>query len=136
MYSDKLTEHDVRTAFYDARQVDGQDIWPVDIRTFRPRSYGRRNGIEFYAESLHGKMATGHRPIGSYPLSLELGSDVPRAASWSAYGYVIARLFAMDPDARIGGYDGVAGFAKAVRSYVPRGQHTRFLELVEKEVST
>lgn len=34
------------------------------------------------------------------------------AASWTAYGYLIARLFLVDPAAIIGSYKGVADFVK------------------------
>lgn len=128
VYSEILTEWSVRDAFMSARLTDGQDIHLDGIRSFRPRKGGF--GTEFWAQSLNGKVASGHRPIGSYPLSLENGSDVARAASWSAYGYVIARLYLVDPDAKIGIYDNAQDFAEKVRSYTPRGQHTGFLDLL------
>lgn len=122
LYSDKIGYAEVRAAFQKARTIDRQDIYEVDVRNFRPRR--EHNGVEFYAESLNGKRATGHRAIGSYPLC-----DVPRAASWTAYGYVIARLYALDPDARIGQYHDRADFISSVTRYVPRGESSAFLAL-------
>jgi len=123
LYSDKLGPADVYTAFSDARRIDQQDIYVVDVRLFRPRG-PELNGVEFYAESNCGTRATGHRAIGSYPLS-----DVPRAASWTAYGYVIARLFALDPSARVGFYKSRADFIATVTRRVPRGESNAFLSL-------
>jgi hypothetical protein len=110
LYSDKITEADLCRAFRLARLENGADIWPEDVRTFRPRRAGFRNGLHFYAYSHCGNRPTGHRMIGSYPLD-----DVARAASWDAYGYVIARLFMIDRQAHIGQYCGVADFRRQVR---------------------
>jgi hypothetical protein len=55
---------------------------------------------------------------------------VPRAASWTAYGYVISCLFAHDPDARIGPYRGRADFIAKVTTYAwLRGESSAFLAL-------
>jgi len=123
LYSNQLGPCAVHAAFRDARGIDQQDIHVVDMRTFSPRG-AERNGVEFYAGSSNGRRATGHRAIGSYPLC-----DVPRAASWTAYGYVIARLYAWDPDARIGPYSSRANFIARVTGYVPRGESSAFLAL-------
>lgn len=133
VYSDKINGGQVQEAFLCARQLDGQDIWLDGMRSFNPRKTVFRSGTEFWARSLNGKVASGHRPVGSYPLSLENGSGVARAASWSAYGYVIARLYLVDPDAKIGKYGNAQDFMDQVRAHVPRGQHTRFLELLGHE---
>jgi len=130
LYSNKITEGGLDSAFHQARSVNGADIYPVDVRTFRPRRDGFTSGIQFYAESYSGNRATGHREIGSYPLD-----DVPRAASWDAYGYVIARLFLVDPDAVIGQYSGVEDFKRQVRQYAPYRRprsDAPFLSLLDK----
>jgi hypothetical protein len=44
LYSDKLGYAEVRAAFTAARKVGHQDIYPVDIRRFRPRG-PERNGV-------------------------------------------------------------------------------------------
>jgi len=113
-----------------ARDVDRQDICLDDIRAFTPRQTGPqgrpwRYGVEFYAESKCGTYATGHRPVGSYPLD-----SVARAASWTAYGYVIARLFVLDPHAVIGWYDGVGDFITQIKAS-HRKDDKGFLALVE-----
>lgn len=136
IYSNTLTMADIRAAFRAARTEDGQDIYLEDPREFEPKGANRgRRGFEIFAHSLYRKQASGHRPIGSYPLSLENGSDVNRAASWTAYGYVIARLFAMDPKARIGQYGGARDFVRQVEAQAAHraryGDHTRFLDLVK-----
>ena len=123
LYSNQLGPCAVHAAFRDARGIDQQDIHVVDMRTFSPRG-AERNGVEFYAGSSNGRRATGHRAIGSYPLS-----DVPRAASWTAYGYVIARLFALDPSARVSFYKSRADFIATVTRRVPRGESNAFLSL-------
>ncbi len=124
MYSNTLTEADVAVAFQEARALDGQDVFVTDVRSFRARKTSF--GIEFYAEAMNGKQATGHRPHGSYPLAGQ-----PRAASWTAYGYVIARLYQKDPDAMIGRYGNAQDFADQVTSYTPRGENTGFLALLK-----
>lgn len=127
LYSNILTEHDVYRAFTEARQLDGADIYPDDISTFQPRT-PYRHGVKFYATSLHGRQITGHRPIGSYPLDGEA-----RAASWDAYGYVIARLYRIDPDARIGHYKGIADFISTCEA-ASRREPKDFLNLVRTGV--
>lgn len=126
LYSNKIGYAEVRAAFTAAREICHQDIYPVGTRAFRPHG-PERNGVEFYAESRHGKRATGHRAIGSCPLR-----DVPRAASWTAYGYVISCLFAHDPGARIGPYQDRADFVAKVTARVPRGESSAFLTLAGK----
>jgi hypothetical protein len=124
IYSNRLTEHDVYSAFHQARTTNGADIWPEDVRAFRPRSEFR-NGIQFYAYSHGGNRATGHRSIGSYSLEYEA-----RAASWDAYGWVIARLYLIDPNARIGQYRDVADFVRLVSEATYRREPKDFLGLV------
>ena len=113
VYSDILTEDKVRRAFASARSC-GADIWMSDIRTWKPR--GHAYGTEFWAESHHGTKASAHWPLA------DSGNrrNAPRAASWSAYGWLIAILFRDDPDARIGCYDGAAVFVAKVEQEAAR----------------
>jgi hypothetical protein len=121
--SNILTSGDVYDAAHRAREVNGADVYIDAIRDFKPRR--EAHGVEFWAYSLNGKVASAHRPIGSYSLD-----EVPRAASWTDYGYLIAHLFNKDPHAQIGHYDNEADFVEKVRSYVPRGQNTDFLHVL------
>lgn len=131
IYSNKLTVAKVLHAFAAAREITSADIRAVDTRSFTPRGTNNlwANGIEVYAESRHGNAATGHAPIGPGPRD-----HLPRAASWTDYGWVIAYLFAEDPDARIGFYDGVADFISQVRASHrgERGESTDFLTLIAR----
>ena len=143
LYSNTLRAVKVEQAFAAARSQDGQDIHlDGGARNFRarqvttydwtaqsgPRRRTQRftNGVQFYALSYHGNRATGHRMIGSYETSYE-----ERAASWDAYGYVIARLFLMDHDAVIGNYAGVADFVRQCENS-HRREPTDFLDLVSE----
>jgi hypothetical protein len=122
--SNVITTSDVRKAFARARAEDGADIYIDAIRSFKPRGYAY--GTEFWAESLNGKRASAHGPVVSGPRDGQ-----PRAASWSDYGYLIARLYNTDPHAQIGYYDNAADFVAKVRQYQPRGQTTDFLDVLD-----
>jgi hypothetical protein len=124
LYSNKITESDLRVAFLMARRADGADIWLAGVRTFRPRTADFRSGIQFYACSHNGR-----RPVnpGQPHWTTE---DLPRAASWDAYGYVIARLFMIDRHAVIGPYHGVADFKRLVRQATYRREPKDFLSLL------
>lgn len=128
LYSDILTDVDVFEAFNNARNLHNQVIWSVDVRSFKPRSQ-YANGVEFFAEG-NSPHATGHRVIGSYPLG-----SVSRAATWSAYGYVIAALYQKDESAKIGFYKSKQDFILSCMSqWSHRQQYKRetidFLKLV------
>lgn len=103
--SDLLVADDIRAAFADARQFDGQDIYITDMREFRPRGYAR--GFQLYAGALAGRNASAHAP------------DV-KAATWDAYGYVMARLYKTDPGAKIASYANLAEFCRSTGQYIPR----------------
>ena len=123
IYSDKLTESDVRAAFTRARQDHNADIYIEDIREFRPRTHA--HGIEVFAESMHGKHVTGHIPArASGPRD-----GYPRAASWDDWGFVIAQLFRIDPLARVGFYDGKADFLTKVSGCPRKGSPLAFLDV-------
>jgi hypothetical protein len=129
LYSDKITEADVRGAFVTARIQNQADIYIDALRTFRPRRHA--NGVEFWAESLNGTRASGHAAIAPGPRD-----NYPRAASWTDYGYVIAHLFNIDPEARIGGYNSKADFVAKVHQWIPRGQSLAFLDVLTEEAKS
>jgi hypothetical protein len=124
LYSNIITPGDVYTAAATAVTCNDADVWIDEHRTFTPRA-NYANGIEFWAHSTNGKVASGHRPVGSYPLD-----DQPRAVSWSDYGYLIAHLFSLDPHARIGCYDSEADFVRQVREHPRKGQSLDFLSVL------
>jgi hypothetical protein len=113
LYSNKITSDDVHEAFRLARLLNGADIWPDDVRDFRPRMRGFTHGVEFYAYSHDGTRAV--NPGRSHWTT----EDLPRAASWDDYGWMIAHLFKIDPEAVIGQYKGRADFIRQVRQYAP-----------------
>jgi hypothetical protein len=123
IYSDKITEHDVRRAFTIARDDHHADIWIEDIRTWKPRKY--LYGTEVFPRSHHGSRATGHVPArASGPRD-----GYPRAASWDDWGYVIAELYRIDPDARVGFYDSKADFISKVTKYRRPESSLAFLDI-------
>jgi hypothetical protein len=121
IYSNILTLADVRQAFKTARDVHGADIYMEEAREWKPRGYA--HGVEVWAESMHGKRATGHVPARS-PGPRD---GYPRAASWDDWGFVIASLFNQDPHARVGFYDNEADFVKQVRQHPHAGSDLAFL---------
>ena len=50
------------------------------------------------------------------------------AATWSAWGYLIAELFNRDPSAIIGQYRGREDFIRKCREWQPAGQSIAFLD--------
>jgi hypothetical protein len=116
IYSNRLTEADVRDAFRMARTRHGADIYIEDIGTWQPRDYS--NGVEVHGQSISGSKRT-NRGTGS------------RAASWDDWGYVIAYLYDIDPHARIGFYDSLADFIAKVHRYPRKGSELPFLSIVE-----
>jgi hypothetical protein len=54
-----------------------------------------------------------------------------RAATWDAWGYVIAYLFNKDPFARVGFYDNEADFVEKVRKYKPKDMDALFLSTLD-----
>jgi hypothetical protein len=129
LYSDKIIQTDVVGAFMTARTQNGADIWIDSIRSFKPRRHSF--GVEFWAESLNGTRASGHAAIAPGPRD-----NYPRAASWTDYGYVIAHLFNIDPEARIGGYNSKADFVAKVHQWIPRGQSLAFLDVLTEEAKS
>lgn len=125
IYSDIITRRDVETAFFNARMQHGQDIHIEAIRGWKPRRYAY--GVEVFAESMNGNRATGHVPARATGPR----DGYPRAASWDAWGYVIALLFNVDPHARIGFYDSEADFVDKVRKWPRKGSELAFLEVLD-----
>jgi hypothetical protein len=125
IYSDIITESDVRAAFTSARQENKQDIYIEDIRGWKPRRYAC--GVEVHAESLAGKRTTGHVPARATGPR----DGYPRAASWDAWGYAIAYLYNLDPHARIGIYDNEADFVEKVRKYRHKDSELPFLDVLD-----
>ena len=62
IYSNILTESDVREAFTGARMFNDADIYLDSLRTWKPRAYAR--GVDVYASSVNGKRRSAH---GDYP---------------------------------------------------------------------
>jgi hypothetical protein len=101
LHSDLIISRDVWTAANRARRVHGQDIYVDDEMNCGSRK--RNAAVSFRCFSEHGKRSTNpgtSRDRTTY-----------KAATWTAWGYVIAELFALDPKAIIGTYDGVEDFA-------------------------
>jgi hypothetical protein len=122
IYSNIITRADVRDAVTKAR-ANGADVYIDDSRTWQPRGYSY--GTEIWLASVNGKRATAHGPITSGPRN-----HLPRAASWTDYGYVIAHLFNLDPHARIGFYDNEADFVAKVREFPRSGESLDFLNVL------
>jgi hypothetical protein len=99
LHSDTLTVGDVAEAAALARAQHGQDIYVAELVATGSRR--RRGGVSFRGFAEHGRYATN---------GAVHGVDRPRAATWSAWGYLIAELFRRDPAAIIGQYADVAAF--------------------------
>lgn len=91
-----LTHGDILEAIGIARS-HGCDIHLDDYRE------GKHGAKQFWCGSVNGRYAA-NRHTYSYT----------RAASWAAWGYVIAELFNRDPNAHIGQYRGVDDFIAKV----------------------
>jgi len=106
IHSDHLTTDDLYAA---AENLHG--VY-VDVRhTFRSRS--RRNGwdVTLYAEPGRDREGTKRRPknSGTY------GAGMDKAATYREHGWWMLELFAKDPDAAIGIYNGVEDFHRQTR---------------------
>jgi hypothetical protein len=115
--SNVITVQTLAKAFETARYIDKQDIWLSDIAQFNPRR--ARFGINFHAHSLTGKRK---KNSGQYGSNSDSGYD--RAASWEAYGYVIAHLFKIDPQADIAQYHGEQEFIDQCERLASLSQET------------
>jgi len=105
--SNIITRATVGRAVIDTPGVDFIDTesregWYEPIREFKPRQYA--NGFEFFLS-------------GSSPYAAQHGYG-EKAATWDEWGEVIAKLYAVDPGARIGHYSDRADFIRQTRSFV------------------
>lgn len=110
-----IAADDIHLAVSRARYEFNQDIWlDCDADGCAEITVGARGAIEFHCHSTWGKYASGRRdnPNGY------------RAASWTAWGYVIAHLFTVNPEARIGHYRSRDHFIRTIygeqRRYILR----------------
>lgn len=119
--STMLTASDVERAARYARSK-GHDIFIADLEV------SPRGAITFHAESEDGRRATnrGGRNDGfGYD---GFGYSRGRAASWTAWGWLIADLFARNPNANgVGWYKNIEDFKAQVKRYTPAGENLRFL---------
>jgi hypothetical protein len=117
IYSDRITEDDVKFAFHRARMHNHADIRIQDIITWTPRN--QAYGTELHAVSDNGRRAV-NRGTGG------------RAASWEDWGFVIAYLYRLDPEARIGIYTSRADFRNKVHQYQRPGSSLAFLDILQE----
>lgn len=92
-----IDTHDVAAAVSRARNEYGQDIYLDEV------TVGEKGAINFYCASVSGRYSVNRR-----------GRTNARAASWTAWGYVIATLFSIDPWAHIGQYKGMSDFVTKI----------------------
>lgn len=125
LHSDVLTKTDIHQACTVANQ-HGQDIFCDEI--VEQGSQKRKRGITFYCEALSGPRSRNGRD--GY------------AASWDAYGWVIAELFNRDPNAIIGWYESPSHFLLECRTQAERRKERDkkttgdFLNHLKHEVTT
>lgn len=105
IHSDVLTVEDVVQCASLCRARHGVDVQIGELVATGSRK--RAHGVTFKGYALSGRYAAN---------SGVHGADSPRAATWSAWGYLIAELFARDPAAIIGTYDGAADFVAQCES--------------------
>ena len=113
VYSKVLTADDIWAA---SRGIDGVCIDDSNVRSFRPRAGG--NGYEFYLEGYAFHHLRRRNNRDGY------------AATWDEWGIVIARLYEIDPDARISWYTSRANFMEETARYIPRGMKAPWLKQV------
>jgi hypothetical protein len=107
--SDIIDRDELTIAAVRARKR-GADIHVHEISQTKGR--GKRFSVTFYAYSFNGKRATNR-------------GDGEKAASWSDYGWLIAELFVIDPEAIVGSYKGVADFVRSCEAmHTGRAQYT------------
>lgn len=104
LHSDIIDSGSLYYAAMQTRRDHGQDFQIGEVLDCGSRK--RAHGVSFKGYALTGRYSTNS---GIY------GADSPRAATWSAWGYLIAELFKVDPHAVIGYYDGVADFERQCR---------------------
>jgi len=117
LHSDTLDGMAVRGALESARDA-GRISWSVGFMTLDTKgSRSRARGFEIRLEAEpgdgHRRTNTGTRGAGDY-----------YAATWDEWGYFIAELFALDPAAIFGGYDGAADFHAQTKGKFQRSEVT------------
>lgn len=104
LYSDKINASDV---WQSLNGIEGVIVDDSNVRTFTSRQGVK--ALEFYLEG-----------YGSRHVRARNGRD-GKAATWDDWGVLIDRLFRIDPQANIGGYDGIEDFLGKTADW--RGDH-------------
>lgn len=112
IYSSILTPALVYAALRESNEEN--DVIVESFREFSPRKGGR--GFELYLEGLGARHKRARNGRGG------------KAATWDDYGLWMARLFKIDPAAKIAHYDGLNEFIKFTTQYIPRGQSAPWLK--------
>lgn len=123
LHSSKLTEEDIRRALRQA-QANGQiadDVFMVEFVASGSRSRARSWAIQL------GALDKGSGPTKSRHYKNSGVGEINRsiwAASYDEWGWFIAQLFAVDPDATFGPYLGLDSFnAQTASKYVLATRH-------------
>jgi hypothetical protein len=112
LHSDTLTVDDVRDAMLKAKERGGVDRLVVFNTLSARGSRSRKNGIEIRLEWVGTKVkGDGRRKTnsGSY------GSGDDYAAFYAEWGWFLAEVFDMDPDAKLDRYEGRDSFHQLTR---------------------
>lgn len=123
VHSNIITADHVAIAAATARMSYSVDMQVAELCNVGSRK--RSHGVTFRGYALDGNRSTNS---GIY------GAANARAATWDAWGYFIAEMFKVDPDAIVGQYDGVSDFGAQCRAYQPTGYGDRldFLAVVDQ----
>lgn len=104
LHSDKITERDIYVALRDPRIAS--DVHPVTLETGRSQSRRYRYEIQLGTyDQTSGPTKSRH-----YKNSGTSGASNVWAATYAEWGWFIARLFAIDPEATFGPYKGQDSF--------------------------
>lgn len=102
LYSDIIDRAALHAAAFTVRHELHQDIYIEDCESTHGRR--RKHSLNFHCASFSGSRRQNRN-----------GSREP-AASWAAWGWLIAELFRRDPNAHIGQYKGVSDFRRRCQS--------------------
>jgi len=108
LHTDMLDRRDVLDALSRARSA-GKVTWSVDFTTLDSR--GSRKRDHAFEVRLDAAEGDGHRRTNSG----NRGAGEYFAATYDEWGWFIAALFVMDPDAIFGPYDGLESFLKQTK---------------------
>lgn len=101
IYSDSLTDADLNDSLAAvAHYLYFRLLWPIGGTRLRSRCWGFKLG---------SRASNRHENTGKW------GAGDDYAASWDEHGHFIAQLFARDPAARVGPYDGIDAFTLATK---------------------